>query len=291
MAEPQVPGVRDAGPSPFPYGRWEPLVDGLRDGYRSAEPYPHVVLEGFLDDEVARAAADEFPRPDATEWIQYVHVNERKLGKSDRSGIPPALGRLIDELSSPPFIALLERLTGIEGLLPDPGLEGGGLHQSERGGFLNVHADFTVHPHHRDWQRRLNLLLYLNPDWRDEWGGHLELWDRDMSRCVEKVAPVLNRCLVFNTDADAYHGHPLPLACPEGTTRKSLALYYFTAETGPLKVRSTEYRARPQDGLKAVAIFADKWALRAYDAAKRRLGIDDRVVSRILGLLGRRKRR
>lgn len=275
----------------FPYGRWEAEIDDLAIRYRSAQPFPHVVLDDFLDDDVVRRAVAEFPRPGDTEWIHYVHVNENKLGKRDREGMPATLGALIDELNSPRFVALLERLTGIQGLLPDETLEGGGLHQMERGGFLNVHADFTVHPHHRDWQRRLNLLLYLNPGWQDDHAGHLELWDPDMSHCVERVLPVLNRCLIFNTDADSFHGLPHAITCPEGETRKSMALYYFTKESGPLMVRSTEYRARPDDGLKGVAIFLDKWALRAYDATKRRLGIDDAFASKVLSLLNRRRRR
>ena len=272
----------------FPYKRWERELPALRDRYMRADPYPHIVLEGFLDEDVAMRAVQEFPRPDGAQWIHYLHVNEKKLGKNDREGIPKLLRALIDEFNSPRFLGFLERLTGIEDLLPDATLEGGGLHQIERGGYLNVHADFTVHPHERDWRRRLNLLLYLNPGWQDAYGGELELWDPAMSRCVERVAPVLNRCLIFNTDADSFHGHPSPLMCPHGETRKSMALYYFTKESHPF-VRSTEYRARPGDGAKAVAIFVDKWVLRGYDAAKRRFGIDDRLAGRLLGFRRRRR--
>src|SRR5207248_1412944 len=122
---------------------WEPRLESLRASYAAAEPFPHVMLEDFLDADVARRAVSEFPRPDATEWIQYVHVNERKLGKNDREGIPPMLVGLIDELNSARFISFLERLTGVQDLLADDRLEGGGLHQIERGGYLNIHADFT----------------------------------------------------------------------------------------------------------------------------------------------------
>ena len=173
------------------------------------------------------------------------------------------------------------QLLGIDDLIADPSLEGGGLHQSTRGGFLNIHADFTVHPHHRNWQRRANILLYLNEEWRPEYGGDLELWSADMKECVEKVSPVANRALIFTTDPTSFHGHPEPMLCPEGVARRSLALYYFSIEKDPV-VRSTEYRSRPGDGARGILIFADTQMLRAYDWAKRRLGLSDQFASKFL---------
>ena len=121
---------------------------------------------------------------------------------------------------------------------------------------------------------------FIPEGWQDDHGGQLELWSRDMKQCVRKVAPVFNRALIFNTDVDAFHGHPEATTCPDGVTRKSLALYNFSVEPQPFLVRSTEYRARPGDGLKAVAIYLDKTALRGYDRVKRIFGIDDRFASR-----------
>jgi 2OG-Fe(II) oxygenase superfamily len=273
------------------YGRLAARLQPLARQYQDAEPYPHVVLDEFLDPGVARRLVAEFPPVDPTRWTSYTHVNERKYGRSDRRVFPPTIGQIVDLLNAPTFLRILQDLTGIAGLLADPSLEGGGLHQSGRGGFLNVHADFTGHPHRPKWRRRVNLLLYLNQDWKDEYGGHLELWSRDMSRCVRKVAPVFNRVLIFSTVADAFHGHPEPMKCPEDVTRKSLALYYFTEEAGAFRVRSTEYRARPGDGARAVAIYLDKMALRGYDRAKRVLGLDDTFASRLLGWFARLRRR
>jgi hypothetical protein len=124
---------------------------------------------------------------------------------------------------------------------------GGGLHQIIPGGFLKVHADFNYHPstHHH---RRINLLVYLNPQWEDAWDGNLELWTRDMSRCASSIAPVLNRCVVFSTTDSAYHGHPRPLSCPPGMSRKSLALYYYTVMRPPEETsrpHSTLYKTTP----------------------------------------------
>jgi len=258
--------------------------------YRDAEPFPHVVVDDFLDAATLRRAAAEFP-PVADDWTHYAHVNEQKFGQTVRGRFPPTLGAIVDALNSATFVSALTRLTGIEGLIADPGFEGGGLHQSERGGFLNVHADFTVHPHHRDWRRRINVLVYLNEDWQEEYGGHLELWDRAMERCVRRVLPVFNRAVIFNTDPDSFHGHPDPLTCPDGRTRKSIALYYFTQESAPAFVRSTEYRARPGDGLKRVWIRLDTLALRGYDRVKRVLNLDDRVASAVLRRLTAGRRR
>jgi hypothetical protein len=267
----------------FDYDAWEARLPELAKTYRRENPFPHIFLDQFINSNVADEALAQFPSADSGEWIQYRHVSENKLGQNKRDAIPEIHRSIIDEFNSPRFIRFLERMTGIEGLVPDPHLEGGGLHQIRREGFLNLHADFTAHVHQPLWARRVNLLLYLNRDWQDAYGGHLELWDRQMHGCVQKILPVLNRCVVFNTDPDTFHGHPDPLQCPEGQTRKSMALYYYTIEKEPPARRSTEYRARPQDSaVRAAMIYADKKALRMYDFVKRRFGLDDRLVSRIL---------
>jgi len=274
----------------FPYSKWQPQLSALRKRYETAQPYPHIVLENFLEQEALEKGLAQFPGVKSGEWIQYLHVNERKFGKNDLASLPPALKSIIETLNSDSFVQFLSELTGIQGLFADRALEGGGLHQSQAGGFLNIHADFTVHPHHRDWQRRVNVLVYLNKNWQDSYKGHLELWDRKMEHCIEKVAPIFNRCVIFNTDADAFHGHPDKLQCPEGETRKSIALYYFTKEENPM-ARSTEYRGRPDDGVKKVWIYLDKMALRTYDWLKRKTGISDKFVSHVLGFFDRLKRK
>lgn len=271
------------------YARWQKQLPELKSSYQDAKPFPHIVLDDFLEPGAVREAAGEVPAPDSEAWAHYVHVNERKLGSSNRKDFPPQVGLIVDTLNAPAFCAFLSELTGIPELQADELLEGGGMHQIRRGGFLNIHADFTVHPKRRHLRRRVNLLLYLNEDWLESYGGNLELWEKDMSKCAHRIQPLINRAVVFNTDEDAYHGHPDKLTCPEDRTRKSIALYYFTDAQGSVNERSTEYKARPTDGIKAVAIFADKMALRLYDFAKRRLGLDDRTTARILKLLSRKR--
>ena len=271
--------------------RLERDVAELHVRYAAAAPYPHIVFDDFLRHEAAAAAIQEFPPLDPAEWNNYLHTNERKFSNTDPDTWGPTLQAILEVLNSPRFVTFVGKLIGVEGLVPDPTLEGGGLHQSTAGGFLNMHADFTVHPHHRNLQRRANILLYLNPGWKPEYGGDLELWNKDMTECVEKVAPIANRVLIFSTEQDSFHGHPDPMTCPEGMARRSLALYYFSLEDAPV-VRSTEYRPRPDDGgLHAVAIWADKVALRAYDWAKRHLGLTDDFAQRMLAATDRLRRK
>jgi hypothetical protein len=279
----------ETAPGLFDYARWGGQVARLAAAYRAARPFPHIVIDAFLDEDVVRRVVAEFPGPTDTEWIQYKHYNEHKLGKSKREEFPPFIGALVDEFNSPAFAAWLSVLTGIPGLMPDPMLEGGGMHQTETGGFLNVHADFTMHHYQTRWRRRCNLILYLNEGWQPEWGGDLELWSRDMGQAEARVAPVMNRAVVFSTDDTSFHGYPDPISCPPDVTRRSLALYYFTEETDPAYApKSTTYRARPSDGARAFFIWADTKALALYSKLKSKLGFSDEAISRVLKRLSRR---
>lgn len=274
--------------SVFDYQRFRSSLHQDKESYSGAEVFPHIVIENFLEGEVLNNALADFPAISDQGWIHYIHFNENKGGLNKRELIPPSLGAIIDELNSPEFVQYLSELTGIPDLVPDPSLEGGGLHQIKPGGFLNIHADFTAHPHNRLWRRRVNVLVYLNHDWKEEYGGKLELWTKDMKRSFKKVAPLFNRCVIFNTDTDSYHGHPEPLTCPADRTRKSIALYYFTEEkTPPVKI-ATNYHARPGDGAKAILIWLDKKALSIYNRLKGLLGINDDFASKILNKFRRK---
>jgi hypothetical protein len=274
----------------FPYSRWDSEVPALAEAYSRREPFPHAHLPRFLDSSTIAGMIDEFSSSTDEGWVQYKHYNENKRGLTNRAQFPPLIGRVVDELNSPAFVAWLSRLTGIPDLLPDPSLEGGGLHESAAGGFLNVHADFTRHHHQKNWRRRVNVIIYLNPDWRPEWGGAIELWDHAMTRCVVAVPPMANDAVIFNTDELAYHGFPDPITCPPGTTRKSLALYYYTLEEAGAVARSTNYQARPGDSAWTSAlIWADKQAVHLYSRVKSTLGLSDDFASRALAFLDRRR--
>src|SRR5205823_2914431 len=144
------------------------------------------------------------------------------------------------------FVRALDRLVGIEGLLADPELDGGGLQQTLPGGFLNVHTDFLAHSKRRTWSRQVNLLLFLNKEWEESHRGWLEFWDPRVTRCVRQIEPIFNRCVVFRTSATSFHGVPAGVACPEGDSRKSIALYYFRDEGKTCPLRPTRYVPLPK---------------------------------------------
>jgi Rps23 Pro-64 3,4-dihydroxylase Tpa1-like proline 4-hydroxylase len=187
------------------------------------------VLDGLFDDAALDRVLADFPRPDETRWLEFNSATEKKLGYyHERSQVSDRVRAFLDAMNGFEMLLWLEALTGIDGLIPDPYFGGGGLHQIEPGGFLKVHADFNVHPKLKI-DRRMNMLIYLNRDWREEWGGHLELWDASATGCRKRIAPVFNRTVIFSTTDTSFHGHPHPLQSPHGMTRKSVSLYYYTA--------------------------------------------------------------
>lgn len=226
------------------------LGTSLLPTYTAADPFPHVVIDDFLPPEILEAVLGEFPGPGAIDWKRFEDGTGRKLATRDESQFGSTTLALMHHLNSSRFLTFLEKLTGVEGLIPDPYLEGGGLHQIERGGFLKIHADFNKHPKLK-LDRRLNLLLYLNKGWQESYGGSLELWTPEMDRCT-KVLPIFNRCVVFSTTDFSFHGHPEPLTCPEGVARRSIALYYYSNGRPASELsaaHSTLYQRRPGEGV------------------------------------------
>lgn len=234
-------------PAPLRRAELAPRVGDLAGAFASAHPFPHIVVDDFVDATVAEAIAKEFPVPDGADWQRFTTTREVKQALRDTEGMGPLTRAVLAELNGQVFIEFLERVTGITGIVPDPHLLGGGLHQIGRGGHLGIHADFNRHEHLR-LDRRLNLLLYLNRDWPDEYGGHLELWDPDMGACRRRVAPIAGRMVLFATTDDALHGHPDPLTCPADRARRSIALYYYSngrPETEVTAAHTTVFHTRP----------------------------------------------
>ena len=272
-------------------GTLQARLPELAEQYRSAQPFPHIVLDDVLFADAFTRAAQEFPALRDPFWKGYLHVNETKYGNTQPDTWGPTLTEVAKEFVSPEFVSFLEELTGIRDLLPDWSMDGGGLHQTLRGGHLNIHADFTTHHVNEQWSRRVNILLYLNEEWREEWGGELELWDKEMTAAQAKVQPAGNRMLIFTTSEDSFHGHPDALTCPEDVARRSMALYYFTEEENAVR-KSTNYRARPDEaGIKRAAIAVDRGAVDLYDRAKRKLGISDERVSGVLERVNKLRRK
>lgn len=197
--------------------------------YLENTPFPHIVFENFFESEFLKKVLNEFPDlSKISKSEKYNSKNEVKLSYNQYGNFSYNTKILIDFLNSKKFLIFLNSLTSVEEeLIADPELSGGGLHQIKKGGVLKIHTDFNKHPK-LNIDRRLNLLLYLNENWQESYGGKLELWDKDMKRAVKKISPNFNKVVIFSTNDFSNHGHPEPLACPENTSRKSIALYYFS---------------------------------------------------------------
>lgn len=218
----------------------------LHARYAAAEPFPHIVIEDFIDADVLRGLLEEWPDTGDRKFAN--RAQERlKFDFQPVDIVSPRLRSFLAEMNSEPVLRFIEKLTGIEKLIADPYYAGGGLHETKRGGHLGVHADFNVHTG-LNLLRRVNLLIYLNEGWPQEYGGNLELWSRDMRERRQSVPPALGNAVIFNTDLDSFHGVPDPVTCPPDRGRRSIALYYYTAPKSGLEhvpVRTTTFKARP----------------------------------------------
>ena len=201
----------------------------LSQQYQNNSPFPHIVIDNFIDKDVVDIIHADFPDLSGEKSIKINHENAKvKFASSDDSLFTDTQKLLFYYLMSSSFLENLQALTGIkETLLNDPYFFGGGFHEIKKGGYLNIHADFNTHKTTR-LNRRLNLLIYLNKNWRDDYNGELELWDKNMKNVVKKIKPIFNRAVIFSTNSDSFHGHPDKLNIPENESRKSIALYYYS---------------------------------------------------------------
>jgi Rps23 Pro-64 3,4-dihydroxylase Tpa1-like proline 4-hydroxylase len=205
--------------------------------YRSVKPFPHIFINNFvrdlnlLDEIIDEYQSYQYWGHDNSEYSKNHQVKKYFSPWCDANvkDIPKSTKKLIDYLNSDTVLKKLETLTGIQGLMADPMLEGGGMHRIDSGGKLSVHADYNKHPNN-PWYRRINLLIYLNKNWQDSWGGDLQLWNEGMTVMEKSSPPTYNTCVIFNTTPTAYHGHPHALNTPDGISRYSIAMYYFTKD-------------------------------------------------------------
>lgn len=227
--------------------------------YMQAQPFPNAYFDDFFNPEMLREVLAEFPEigKDKAD-IKYENPNEMKLATKGEYRFGEKTKAFVHFLNSQPFLEFLQQLTGIkETLIPDPYFEGGGFHEIKPGGYLKMHVDFHKQKL-TNLDRRLNILIYLNEDWKEEYGGNFELWERDMSKPVKKILPIFNRLAMFSTTDYSWHGHPDPLTCPPDRSRRSIALYYYTNGRPDEEVKSG-------DGNKIVTTFA---ARKGQDSAK-----------------------
>jgi Rps23 Pro-64 3,4-dihydroxylase Tpa1-like proline 4-hydroxylase len=194
-----------------------------------AKPFPHIVIEDFIHPRRLDTLSKAFPSLTDVRWYTYENIFERKYAYNDVRRLPQPITDLMWDLNSAAFLSFLEELTGIPDLIADDGFRGGGLHCISTGGKLDIHADFNIHPE-TGLHRRLNAILFLNEDWKPEYGGAFELWNRDMTACEARILPILNRMVIFSVTDTSFHGHPEPLNTPDGVSRKSMAWYYYTKD-------------------------------------------------------------
>ncbi|HTO08023.1 MAG TPA: 2OG-Fe(II) oxygenase [Myxococcota bacterium] len=252
----------------------------LNAAFRSARPFPSICIDDLFDRDFALEVARSYARAGAASRT-FDGVNEKRKSQIvDPALFPPPVARLAQYCSSPEFRQVLSEITGIPDLLWDPKFVGGGMHQTAAHGWLDVHVDFN-RLEGTGWYRRVNLLLYLNEEWRDEWGGKLELWDREVRHCVHSYAPTLNRCVIFATSDASFHG-VTACTCPPEVVRRSFALYYYTREApaGASHEHTTIFRARPHEHMKRYVLMPAERMKRAVRSLRSEAG---KLAKRALG--------
>ena len=214
-------------------------VSELNAQFLSAEPFNYIVIDNFLDQILVKDIELELRTMDPSNWYDkrtdFRHINNeqdtvvqaKKIALNIRDQIPEKTNTVISLFESPEMLKFIESVTGIERLQTDPYMIGGGVHKTNRGGHLSIHSDFNIHPQTQK-HRRVNALLYLNSNWKPEYGGELELWNKEMTQCVKSVEPISNRLIIFRIRDDAFHGSPNTWQGPETYSRLSLAFYYYT---------------------------------------------------------------
>jgi hypothetical protein len=249
--------------------------EALRQHFIDADPFPFVKIEEFLEPAVAKEVADAYPTFESAtgQGRTFKTVNERKKVQiTDAKLFPAPVAQLNDMLASPVFLRDLSYVTGIPDLLADDELSGGGMHITGPGGRLDVHIDFN-YLERRKLHRRLNLLLYLNPVWQNEWGGDIQLWDKDVKTCRQAFEPALNRCVIFETSEISFHG-VTPVTNEAPYPRISFATYYYTREAPPNwrgAVHSTVFKARPEERLRGYVLMPAEMLQRRLTDGLRRI--------------------
>jgi hypothetical protein len=253
--------------------------DALRAQVRQSKPVPNFKIDNFLDPAFAEEVLASYPSFEDSVKVgrTFEAVNEyKKVQVTDSRLFPEPVARLNGALSSPEFLELLSYVMDIPDLLADEELDGGGMHQTGARGHLDVHIDFN-YLEARQLHRRLNILVYFNKDWKPEWGGNIELWDKDVKVCHHSFAPIFNRCVVFETNEISYHG-VTAVKCPPDRSRKSFAAYYYTKEAPAGwngESHSTIFKARPDEVLKGKVLMP-------LETAKRRMVSAIRGIKRSL---------
>jgi Rps23 Pro-64 3,4-dihydroxylase Tpa1-like proline 4-hydroxylase len=220
-----------------------------RNAYKIATPFPHVTIDNLFDKYFLENTINDIKDLDRKKWWEYNNIFEKKYAYNNFQNMGKSLQEYFNFVNGNYFTKFLEQVTCINNLIADPSLYGGGIHKIIQGGKLDIHEDFNYHKI-TGWKRKINVITFLNKEWKETYGGHTEFWNKDMTKCCSKILPVFNRTIIFCTDQDSFHGHPEPLNCPDHMERLSLATYYYVFEKLEIdnqKIMSTTYKKRPSD--------------------------------------------
>jgi Rps23 Pro-64 3,4-dihydroxylase Tpa1-like proline 4-hydroxylase len=243
----------------------------LHAAFNSNKPIRHLVIDNFLDKEIAGLVYQHFP-PIAEMKTHYKGINEKKAEHSDFNKLNPSFEQLHQALSSAAFVKWLQVVTGIDSLETINDRLGYGLHQGADQSFLDIHIDYNLHPIKKLY-RKLNLIIFFNKQWEDDWGGHLELWDANVRNCIQSIPPVFNRCVLFECSNISYHGYS-KIHVPEGVTRKSLYQYYFIPVPDNTSFHDTTFKPRPQESLvKKIGTYSKDYAKNSAKKILLKLGL------------------
>jgi len=258
-------------------------IPAMKQTVAKAPGFPHFCIDNFLEEAFASQVLEAFPSYSEAEKLgrTFSAVNEkRKIQITDSRLFPASIYKLHEILASPEFVGAVSEIMGIKNLLPTRILSGGGIHETNSGGHLDVHVDFNYNAE-LALHRRVNILIYFNRDWPEDYGGYLDLWDKDVKNCIGQFAPIFNRAVGFETSDISWHGvHPV--TCPAGALRKSFAVYYYTKEApdGWDGVEhSTIFKARPTEYWKGtVAMPAENLARAAQKSIRSEAGIKKKII-------------
>ncbi len=249
------------------------------DAFRSALPFKHAVIDDFFEAVFAERLLADFPvfNPALAKNEIYGGVWGKAVNTEIRQ-ISPAYKEMYELISSSLFLDLIGEISGIHGLLPDPKLYGGGTHENLHGQDLDPHVDFN-YDEAQKLHRRLNLIVYLNKDWKREWGGSIEIHSnprRPAENQIHSYEPLFNRAVMFETNEYSWHGFP-KIELPEAErhrSRKSISIYLYTRERPAEEiapVHGTFYVHRPLD-----TRFREGYTLTAADEKDLLFQIDRR---------------
>lgn len=218
----------------------------MHDSFINAEPFRYIILDNFFKEEIANQLYETFPSMNNM-MVKRKSLNENKVEDYHFERWDPVFAKCREALSSKEWSEKMEVITEIPNMTTTNDNMGSGLHQCANAGYVDVHLDVNVNPKEKLW-RRINLLVYLNKDWKPSYGGDLEIWNKEMTQCHSRVSPILNRAIIFLTDDNSPHG-VTAVNVPEGQTRKSMYTYYFTPMEEGVKYRDSVFIPRPTDSL------------------------------------------